>query len=141
MRPMYQPESPNIGMIEKILSGEKTIESRWLQNRCAPWGKITVDDTIYFKYSGKHIVAQSTVRHVEYLENIDPIFLKKRLPLLASAIGLHLSTLQALAQRKRYAVLIALSHPIALQSFAIHKNGFGSMASWMTVEHIDQLRV
>lgn len=39
-------------LIPKILSGEKTIESRWYRTRRAPWGGIRAGDTVYFKDSG-----------------------------------------------------------------------------------------
>lgn len=34
---------------EMVLSGEKTIESRWSMNKCAPYGKVGVGDTIWLK--------------------------------------------------------------------------------------------
>jgi len=32
-------------LLDKIISGEKTIESRWYVNRIAPWNKMTYSPT------------------------------------------------------------------------------------------------
>lgn len=42
--------------LEKILSREKTIESRWYKHRKSPFMAINKGDTIYFKETGKKLV-------------------------------------------------------------------------------------
>ena len=37
------------GLVEKILAGEKTVESRWYKSKCVPWDRIKPKDIIYFK--------------------------------------------------------------------------------------------
>ena len=39
------------GLLEKILSGEKIIESRWYLNRSSPWGKIKKGEEITIDYN------------------------------------------------------------------------------------------
>lgn len=62
------------GLIEKILSGHKTIESRWYATRRPPWGRVHAGDTVYFKYSGgagERVKVRATVDRVQQFENID----------------------------------------------------------------------
>ena len=44
-------------LIPKIISGEKSIESRWYQTKRTPWDKIKAGDKIFFKNSGEAIIA------------------------------------------------------------------------------------
>lgn len=53
---------PSWKLIPKILSGEKTIESRWYQTRRAPWNGIAAGDVVYFKDSGEARDGQSRGR-------------------------------------------------------------------------------
>ena len=56
-------------LTQKILSGEKKIESRWYSNRSAPWGKIKAGETVYFKDSGEPVSIKAEV--VKVLEFSD----------------------------------------------------------------------
>lgn len=58
-------------LIPKIISGEKTIESRWYKNRIAPWDRISEGDTVYFKDSGEPVSAVATVSKVLQFDNLD----------------------------------------------------------------------
>ncbi|ELR18839.1 uncharacterized protein ACA1_166990 [Acanthamoeba castellanii str. Neff] len=62
------------GFIDKILSGHKTIESRWYATRRPPWDRVHAGDTVYFKYSGgagERVKVRATVDRVQQFENID----------------------------------------------------------------------
>ncbi len=48
-------------MIPKIISGEKSIESRWCQTKKSPWDRAKVGDIIFFKNSGKPITAKAKI--------------------------------------------------------------------------------
>ena len=48
-------------LTEKILSGEKKIESRWYKSKYPPWGKIKKGDIIYFKDSGEPVSIKAKV--------------------------------------------------------------------------------
>ncbi len=52
------------GLIPKILSGEKTIESRWYKTKRTPWDKVKPGDTVYFKNSGEPVTAKAQVSKV-----------------------------------------------------------------------------
>ncbi|HYE01691.1 MAG TPA: ASCH domain-containing protein [Phycisphaerales bacterium] len=51
--------------LDAILSGEKTIESRLSRTRCAPFGRVSVGDSVYFKQSSGPFRARATVRRVK----------------------------------------------------------------------------
>ena len=59
------------GLIPKILDGRKKIESRWGINKCAPWGKVKVGDTVYFKNSGGPVTAIAKVSRIREFEDLD----------------------------------------------------------------------
>src|SRR3989338_6120854 len=56
---------------EKILSGEKTIESRFASRRIAPFGLISSGDLVYIKPSGGEIIGQFRVKKVITFDGLD----------------------------------------------------------------------
>lgn len=52
------------GLTQKILTGEKKIESRWYNVRYAPWDKIEKGDMVYFKDSGTPVTLRTRVQKV-----------------------------------------------------------------------------
>lgn len=60
------------GLTDKILSGEKKIESRWYLNRYVPWDRIKTGDTVYFKDSGEPVRIKATVSQVMQYDNLNP---------------------------------------------------------------------
>ena len=51
-----------------VISGEKTIESRWSMHKVAPYGKVGVGDEILLKETGKNVTATAKVKDVKYYE-------------------------------------------------------------------------
>ncbi len=51
-----------------VLSGQKTIESRWSMRKIAPYNKIKVGDTILIKKTGDKILAKAEVSEVKFFE-------------------------------------------------------------------------
>jgi len=45
-----------------VLSGEKTIESRWSMHKVAPYGKVNIGDEILLKETGKNVTATAIVK-------------------------------------------------------------------------------
>jgi len=52
------------GLLPKILSGEKTCESRWYKFKRDPWDKVKEGDTLWFKDSGEPVSVKARVRKV-----------------------------------------------------------------------------
>lgn len=61
---------------EKILSGEKTIESRFSKSKIPPFGVVSVRDLVYIKPSGGEIIGQFRVRKVVFIDGINEKELK-----------------------------------------------------------------
>jgi len=53
---------------DMVISGEKTIESRWGMHKNAPYGKIKVGDEIWLKETGKDVTATAKAKRVEFFE-------------------------------------------------------------------------
>lgn len=53
---------------DMILSGEKTIESRWSMHKVAPYNKVSVGDEILLKETGKNVTAIAKVKKVKFYE-------------------------------------------------------------------------
>jgi hypothetical protein len=67
--------NPKWGLLPKILSGEKTIESRWYENRISPYKELLEDQNpkkhkIYFKDLGKPITAVCNLKRIEIYDSL-----------------------------------------------------------------------
>lgn len=58
--------------LDKILSGEKTIEGRYSKVKCLPHGAVHVGDQIFLKERSGPIVAVATVAQVSSFSNVTP---------------------------------------------------------------------
>lgn len=56
---------------ELILSGKKTIESRFSKRRDVPFGQISSGDLVYIKPSGKDIIGQFRVKKVIFFDGLE----------------------------------------------------------------------
>ena len=57
--------------IEAILSGKKTIETRFSQHKIAPYGVISMGDLVYIKPPGEEVIGQFRVKKVFFFDNFD----------------------------------------------------------------------
>ncbi len=120
----------SLGLLPKILSGEKTIESRWYSKRRAPFGKISPGEKIYFKNSGEPVSAVAEVERVLEFEGLDS---EKRLALAKKYFReIDSSSEQALfefTEGKTIAILIFLKNALPCKPFEVDKQGFGNMCA------------
>ena len=56
---------------ELILTGEKSIESRFSKRKDPPFGLISSGDLVYIKLSGKDIIGQFRVKKVIFFDGLD----------------------------------------------------------------------
>lgn len=115
--------NPKRKLIPKILSGEKTIESRRYLMKVAPRNKIHPGDTIYFKDAGKEVTALASVAKVLQFEQYTDEELDEILNSYGDAIAFH-STLDEVFERakpKKYCILIFLKNPQSISPFSIDK--------------------
>ena len=99
----------------------KTIESRWLKNKSAPWGKVKPGDKVYFKDSSGPVRIAAEVEKVMQFEKANFDVAKK---LFKDA--------DKWSKGKNYCVLVFLRKPKRVKPFKIDKTGFGSAVAWLS---------
>ena len=127
----------------KILSGEKTIESRWYCTKRDPWDKIKVGEQIYFKDSGEPVSVRALVSEVRqfYLPQTNILDLLEK---YGREIGFVPEDFPEIALRnkcKKYCILISLKEVQEIPPFNINKKGFGMMAAWIVVSDINRIKL
>jgi len=128
------------GFGEKVLSGEKIIESRWYKNKYRPWAAISVGDVIYFKEN--NILAAAKVRKVIQFSDLGPKKIREILNTYGKDTGIESNEkFFQLVKDKKYCILIFLKNVQKIKPFKINKKGFGNMASWITVKKIKDIRM
>lgn len=132
------------GLTDKILSGEKIIESRWYSMRVRPWNAISIGDTVYFKDSGHPMKLKATVKNVLQFEDLNPNKVSGILKKYGSDDGISkedISKYFELFKNKKYCILIFLQDVEPVQPFQINKKGFGMQSAWVTVKNIEDIRI
>lgn len=131
------------GLLDKIISGNKTIESRWYKTKYPPWGRIKPGDTLYFKDSGKPVSVKSTVDRALFISSLGP---KKVMDLLnkygqMDGLGLKdIPTYFQMFKHKKYCILIFFSNVEVIDPFQVDKSGYGTMSSWITIRDINTIK-
>ena len=111
------------GLIPKILSGEKTIESRWYKTRRAPWDKVSGGDIVYFKNSGESVTSKAVVSRIKQYSDLNIADIKKIYRNFGEAIGVRKRDIAKATQYnsdKRYCVLVFLENPEKVKPFNIN---------------------
>ena len=126
-------------LLSKILSGEKTIESRWYKFKKSPYHYISVGDDVYFKDSGEPVTAKATVQKVLFYDNLDKALFNNILSNYGKQICISDSYWEYVKD-KRLVTLIFLDNAQRIEPFDVDKKGFGMMAAWITVDDIQKIR-
>lgn len=126
-------------LLAKILSGEKTIESRWYKFKRSPYNNIFAGETVYFKDSGCTVNAKAKVERALFFENLDKSKIENILEEYGKKICAPLSFAPKL-EDKNYCTLIFLKDVKKVKSFEINKTGFGNMCAWITCENVEKLK-
>jgi len=132
------------GLTEKVLSGKKTIESRWYKTKRSPWNRIKPKDTIYFKDSAGPVTVKARVVKVLQFDNLNSL---KREQILAKYNKADLGTSEIMPEIRRYVsgknycILVFFDTVKQIEPFKIDKTGFGAMSAWITVNDINQLKI
>jgi ASC-1-like (ASCH) protein len=131
------------GLTEKILNGQKKIESRWYLSKRKPWDSIKEGEIVYFKDSGEPVSIKAEVNGVIQFSGLTPKKVKEILDEYGEDDGLAKENIPEFFTRfkdKKYCILIFLKNPTKIKSFEINKTGFGLMSAWITVKNISQLK-
>lgn len=132
------------GLTQKILSGQKKIESRWYKSKHSPWGKIEKGDVVYFKDSGGPVSTKAEVEKVISFSDLTSEKVKRILDEYGNDDGIEENKTQEffeLFKDKKYCLLIFLKNPKQVEPFEINKTGFGMMSAWLAVDSIDRIKI
>jgi ASC-1-like (ASCH) protein len=132
------------GLVPKILTGQKKIESRWYKTKYAPWDKIKKGETVFFKDSGESVTVKTQVEKIIQISELNPKKVKEILNKYAKPDGLGIEEIPKFFEMfkdKKYCILIFLKNPEKIKPFNIDKSGFGSMCSWISIEHVNEIRI
>lgn len=131
------------GLLEKILTGEKTVESRWYKTRHIPWDRIKAGDTVYFQNSGEPVSVRAKVTKVLQYQNLNP---QKTRQILAEYAYGDLGTEHMIPQIRKYVIgknyclLVFFNNVEKIKPFRINKAGFGAMSAWSIVDNINKIK-
>jgi len=131
------------GLLSRILSGEKKIESRWYYSRCAPWDRIKKDEIIYFKDSGCPVTLKAKVRKIIQFKNLTPKKVRKIINQHGDADGIDIRDKKKffeLFKNKKYCLLVFIKDVKKIKPFNVNKAGFGMMSAWLTFKNINQIK-
>ncbi len=125
-------------LLQKIISGEKTIESRWYKFKKTPYQQINAGDTVYFKDSGEAVSVKAKVSKVLFNDHLDETKIKSIITQYGEKIGISMSSVEKLIG-KNFCTLIFLENVESIPRFNIDKKGYGMMAAWITLESISKI--
>lgn len=126
-------------LLQKIISGEKTIESRWYKHRKAPFRSISAGDVVYFKESGEPVCAKAVVEKAIFHESLTPKDAKAILAEYCDRLGVGMGYLGQVKDKK-LCTLVFLRDAEEIAPFEISKKGYGLMSAWITVNDIGQVK-
>lgn len=127
--------------LESLLSGKKTMIVRGATGRKLPYGRVVVDDVLYFinnnaegEIKAKGIVI--SVLNSEKMSKQESIDLVKK---NQEKLQLTDKQFQKWAG-KRYVVLVEVKNVETITPFAIDKSNYGNMDDWLPVENIEVVK-
>lgn len=110
---------------DMVLSGEKTIESRWSMNKVAPYGKVSVGDEILLKETGKDVTAVATAEKVLFFK-LTPEIVEEIRVKYGKQIGTDKFENWQKTLQKKYCTLIWLKDVKPIQPIKVKRsNGAG----------------
>jgi len=98
------------GVVEKVLSGQKSVEIRLSQNRIAPYLEVQKSDEIFLKNSGGKIIGKAVVDNVLYYEILNPLTVERIADNYREAAGME-EDFWARHKNARFATVIFLRKP------------------------------
>jgi ASC-1-like (ASCH) protein len=132
------------GLTQKILNGQKKIESRWYSVKYKPWDSIKEGETIYFKDSGDPVKIKAKMSKVMQFADLTPNRVKEILNDYGDDDGLEREKILEFFERfknKKYCMPIFLKNPQKIEPFKIDKKGFGAMSAWIMIDSVSKIRV
>jgi len=128
--------------LENLLAGKKTMVIRGAAGRKMPYGRVNVNDMLYFiNNNGEGMVrGQARVNSVINSDPLTPEAASKMLEIHQNALQLTEGQRKRW-QVKRYLVLIEVADFQQVEEFQIDKSQFGNMDDWLLVEKIENVKL
>lgn len=128
-------------LIPLVVSGKKSIESRWYVKKIAPWGMIKAGDTVFFKDSGELVTAKAKVVKVRQFHFRDISETAHIIEKYGKRICLVDSDFRNWKRTPKYCILLFLKKAKWIKiPFNVDKRGFGSGAAWLTIKNIRKIK-
>lgn len=131
----------SLGFLEKIISWEKIIESRWYLSKKAPYWKTKVWDIVFFQNSWEKVSLQASVKKVLEFEKLNENTIKSIL--IESWEKLWLKNIENFYEKvkdKKYCILIFLDNIKQINPFSISKKWFWNMCAWISIVDIEKIK-
>jgi hypothetical protein len=106
--------------LEKVVRGEKTIESRFSRVKCPPFNCVTSGDVILFKKPGGPIKARATAAEVLNFSGLTPDAVRHIMDKYRDGLRLC-ETLMRAKLDARYCTLVFLTDVQRVVPFPVHK--------------------
>lgn len=132
------------GLIPKIVSGGKTCEARWYKTKRAPWEVAHKGDHIYFKNGSEPVTVMAIVSKVYQYEvkgNTHALEIMKKHVLPDLGTNKISEDILKYISNKNYAMFLYFYNVKKIKPFEIDKSGFGSMAAWITIDDVNNIRL
>ena len=124
--------------LEKILTGNRSIETVFTRSEKAPYNTVQENDTIYFKLRDGYAVAKATVKKVEKFDELTP----EKATEIIKEHEEEISPENRMFERDIYfnfATLIWLDNLFEIKPFRVKRNN-GEFSKWTTVNDINTIR-
>jgi hypothetical protein len=127
--------------LEALLAGEKTMIVRGATGRKLPYGRVQVNDCLFFIQNKGDGMVRASAR-VSEVFNSEKLTEEGSAELLrANQSKLHLTPEQIKRwSGKRYLVLIEVTNLQPLEPFAIDRSEYGNMDDWLPVGTIENVK-
>lgn len=125
---------------DKIVSEEKTIESRWYRFRKTPFENIKHGEKVYVKEPGKPVSLVFDVSKALFFYDLDEEKIKKIIKEYGKDVGISLSYLDQVKDKK-FCTLIFAENVRKINPFNINKKGYGNMCAWITLKNIAEIKI
>ena len=125
------------GYIEKLLSGEKRIKSRFSVNRITPFRRIAPGDKVYLQETGKPVTASFTAGEVLFFSDLD----EQKIAEIRTTYGPLICADEAFwasKQHARYATLIFVERPTLEPPFKVRKSDRSAFKTASSIKALAQ---
>lgn len=131
-------------LINKILQGIKTVETRWYNTKYPPFDRIKEWEIIYFKDSWNPVMIKAIAEKVEQFENLYEERTSQILEKYAFAdlwTDIIPKEIENYTKNKKYCIVIHLKCPEEIKPFNINKKWFWAMTSWICIDSVEKIKI